>query len=63
MAAGSGTITFAGTIDTSLAFGGADVPSNVIADFANGDTIDLLGLHETVQAYNGSTLTLVGDQT
>jgi hypothetical protein len=62
MAAGSGTITFAGTIDTTLAFGSADVPSNVITDFVNGDTIDLLALHETVQAYNGSTLTLVGDQ-
>ena len=35
----------------------------MIAGFAQGDTIDLIGLSETVSAYSGGILTLTGDQT
>jgi hypothetical protein len=54
-AAGSGAISFdPGT----LAFAPGVTPNNQIEDFVQGDTIEIIGFHETGYAYSGNTLTV-----
>jgi len=57
-AAGAGTITFA--YDPSLEFTVANTPTNVVADFFPGATIDVLGFSATSSAYVSNVLTLTG---
>ena len=61
-AAGAGSIQFANTtsIDPTLEFTQADVPSNAIEDFRAGDYVKIDGFPVTSHSFTASTLSLEG---
>jgi len=59
-AAGSGTITFESLASPLLEFSSADAPSNAIAGFGAGDTIEITGFLATGTTFVGNGLILSG---
>ena len=59
-AAGTGAITFNPSPDPLLMFSAADLPTNPVDNFAQGDTIEITGFVATSNIYAGGILVLGG---